>query len=140
MKEPKLDYQADSVCYIRSIKEIKQKEIPLEFGNVTLKQLKTQDFIARKKSSAKIIPVDKLWMYEAALFQIHGVDMITPYRLSDILVDFEVDKKTGKVTAKKLYKHNGKYEMETRIYYTGNYNQTWRAWTALPEDENAYWE
>ena len=137
MSEIKYDYQAETICFIRDMKEIDRKEIPDIFGDVIRKHDKVEAFMARGKKNARVIPADKLELYDVALFQIKGKDMIRPYSLSDIMVDFEIDRKTGKVTAKKLYRYREKYELETRTYYIGNYNRTWRAWTALPEENNA---
>jgi hypothetical protein len=57
-----------------------------------------------------------------------------PFSLEDILVDFKVDMAKATVTAKKLYRFQGKYFMKTRKYDMRNYGKTWRAWDAVPNE------
>ena len=46
----------------------------------------------------------------------------------------KVDMAKETVTAKKLYRFQGKYFMKTRKYDMRNYGKTWRAWDAVPNE------
>ena len=127
----------EDVCYVRKREFIKKKEIRVLFGDVIQKREKTKAFIIQRKTDVPI-PISELEKYEAALFQHHhNNDEWPEYLLEDILVDYEIKADRGEVTAKKLFYHMGKYELETRTYYLGNYGKTWRAWKALPTEEAA---
>lgn len=121
----------DGVCFIKRNEKITKKEVPEKFGDLLAKHMKVEEFIGRQKHTAKVIPADELEKHDTALFELNH-EFEIHYTLSDIMVDFEVDRKAGEVTVKKLWRYQGKYEMETRIYYIENYNKTWRAWTAVP--------
>ena len=125
------------ICFTIKTKPIREKEINVQFGNVFEKHKKVVEFMKRNKTD-KIIPVKELGKHDAALFQTLLIPHeLQEYSLSDIMVDFEIDYETGTVTAKKLFRCLGRYEMETRVYYLDNYGKTWRAWSALPKREAA---
>lgn len=132
------DYKSDMVCYTSKREEISKKDIPSLFGDPLEKHKKVEEFILRSRAKARVIPAKELEKHEVALFQA-GAKGLMDYSLSDIMVDFEIDQKTGKVTAEKLWRYMGKNELETRTYYMGNYGKTWRAWSAIPEGEAAKW-
>ena len=133
------DYEAETVCYTSKREEISTKEIPSLFGDILEKHKKMEEFILRSRTKAQVIPAEELGKYGTALFQAAARGLME-YSLSDIMVDFEIDQRTGKVTATKLWRYRGKNELETRTYFMGNYGKTWRAWSALPEDEAAKWD
>ena len=123
----------DGICFIKRNEKITKKEVPEKFGDLLAKHTKAEEFIGRQKHTAKVIPADELEKHDTALFEVNIEG--GHYTLSDIMVDFEVDRKAGEVTAKKLWRYQGTYEMETRTYYIENYNKTWRAWMAVPTEE-----
>ena len=132
--------QPGAICYTRTIEDISQEDIAKRFGDVMKKYYMVKEFMARETKGARIICADELELHEVALFQINHegiMDTVHLYYLSDIMAEFEVDRNTGTVKAKKLYRLMGKYKLETRIYYIGNYGKTWRAWTAVPAEEEA---
>lgn len=130
----------ENICFTRKMEKILKKEIRSAVGDVYEKHQKIEEFLNRDKT-AKIIKADDLGKHDVALFQTSVIQEteFQPYSLSDILVDFQID--GDKVTAKKLYRFMGEYELETRTYFLSNYGKTWRAWAALPKRRAAeVWE
>ena len=121
------------ICFTKRTEKITEKEVQKKFGDLITKHKKVQEFIGRPKQTANVITEEDLEKYDTALFELNVEDIIH-YTLSDIMVDFEVDRKAGEVTVKKLWRYRGKYEMEIRKYYIENYNRTWRAWSAVPTE------
>lgn len=124
----------EEICFTKRMETISEDQIGYEFGNTFEKHEKIEKFLCRNKTETPI-PIEKLGEYDAALFQNAWQD----YSLADIMVDFKIDKEKGEVTAKKLFRCRGEYELETRIYFIDNYGKTWRAWAAIPTREAAEW-
>ena len=138
----KYKHEENEICYTRELVHIdafskKGIEINRRFTRAAFERF---DFMKRPKTDAKIIPVEELEMHKIALFQNNHPLELNEYSLSDILNNFEVNRETGKVTAEKIWYRLSNFEIEKRTYYIENYNKTWRAWTALPEDDQAKWE
>ena len=138
MKKIPLDYQSESVCYTSKREKVTYKDILKKFGDIQEKHNKIAEFMKRNKTDAKVIPIEELGNHEVALFQSFAKESFQTYSLSDIMVDFQIEPETGKVTVLKLYRFRGEEWMETRTYWTGNYNKTWRAWTALPPRQSTW--
>ena len=132
-------------CYTWTLKQnLSEKEIQKEFGDkyaVNDKINKIRRFLTREDAS--IIPLEQLSHEDVAFFENREekeygyVDLEPhekPFSLEDILVDFKVDMAKETVTAKKLYRFQGKYFMKTREYDMRNYGKTWRAWDAVPKE------
>ena len=121
------------ILFTKRTEKITEKEVQNKFGDLITKHKKVEEFIGRPKQTAKVITEEDLEKYDTALFELNVEGRIY-YTLSDIMVDFEVNRQAGEVTVKKLWRYRGKYEMEIRKYYIENYNRTWRAWTAVPTE------
>ena len=143
MNENARGYEMDEVCYIHKSEEIRREEIPAKIGNVMELADKIKAFMARDKKGAMVIPAEELEQHDTALFQNHIIgegDPLLLYSPGDIMTGFKVDRATGKVIVKKLYRFRGDYLMETRTYLIRNYGKTWRAWTAMPDERKARWD
>lgn len=140
MEENKRGYEIEEICYTQKQEPIGKNEITVKIGNILEMADKIKKFMNRNKKSAMVIPVEELEQHDTALFQTN-TDWTTGsnYCLENILTGFQVDRTKGRVTAKKLYKFRGEYIMETRTYLIRNYGKTWRAWTALPDDQESRW-
>ena len=129
-------------CYTFTTKEnLSEKEIQKEFGDIYAARDKTRRFLTREDAS--IIPLEQLSNEDVAFFEnreekeygyVNLEPHEKPFSLEDILVDFKVDMEKATVTAKKLYRFQGKYFMKTRKYDIRNYGKTWRAWDAVPKE------
>lgn len=129
-------------CYTFTVKEnMSGKEIQKEFGDIYAARDKIRRFLTRKDAS--IIPLEQLSHEDVAFFEnreenVYRYEDFEPdeklFSLEDILVDFKVDMAKETVTAKKLYRFQGKYFMKTRKYDMRNYGKTWRAWDAVPKE------
>ena len=126
----------EDICYTRKTGIISRKKINSVFGDIITKRKKIEQFLHNEKTETPI-PVDELREHDVALFQTSIHEGRQEYLLEDIMVDFEIDKEKGEVTARKLIYYNRVHELETRIYYLDNYGKTWRAWAALPTREAA---
>lgn len=122
----------EDICFVRKCEIVSRKKAHSVIGDIITKRIKIEQFLHRKKTNTPI-PADELEKHDVALFQPNHLEYdFQDYLLSDIMVDFEIDKEHGKITARKLYYYNGRHEIETRTYYMGNYGKTWRAWASLP--------
>lgn len=129
-------------CYTFTVKEnLSGKEIQEEFGDIYAARDKIRRFLTREDAS--IIPLEQLSHEDVAFFENREENVYRyedfkpdekPFNLEDILVDFKVDMAKETVTAKKLYRFQGKYFMKTRKYDMRNYGKTWRAWDAVPKE------
>ena len=126
----------DIICK-RKCEIVSRKNVRYVFGSIYTKRIKIEQFLHRKKTNTPI-PANELEKHDVALFQPNHLEHgFEEYTLSDIMVDFEIDKEHGEITARKLYYYNGRHEIETRTYYIENYGKTWIAWAALPTREAA---
>lgn len=130
-------------CYTFTTKEnLKEKDVQKEFGNLLETRSKIFAFL-RREEEAHIIPLEQLGEHEVAFFEnnietgtfdYETFEPVKPFSLEDVLANFVVDTKKQTVTAKKLYRFQGRYYMRTRKYDMKNYGKTWRAWTGIPKE------
>lgn len=129
--------EKEHICYIHKSIRITEEEFKSINKDLLNKHQKIKEFIGRDRKDAKLIPEEELVNHDIAFFQLLQMppaeQIYFSDSLSNIMVDFLVDREKGEVTAKKWWRFRGEVGMETRIYLLENYNKTWRAWTAVPE-------
>ena len=97
--------------------------------NLTLMQLRVQEFITSKKR-ARPIELKNLKRYHTAWFEHGHPNESTCVPLSNVITGWEISGNT--LVAVKVWRHNGKTEVERRKYPLENYGKTWRCWSAVP--------
>ena len=130
-------------CYTFTTKgNLKEKDVQKEFGNLLETRSKIFAFL-RREEEAHIIPLEQLGEHEVAFFEnnietgtvnYETFEPVKKFSLEDVLANFVVDTKKQTVTAKKLYRFQGRYYMRTRKYDMKNYGKMWRAWTGIPKE------
>ena len=112
---------------------MESKRFPFEeYGsdiNITQMRIQTQKFVASKKR-ARPIALKNLNRYKTAWFEHGHPNESKGVPLSNVITGWEISGNT--LVAVKVWRHNGKTEVERRKYPLENYGKTWRCWSAVP--------
>ena len=112
---------------------MESKRFPFEeYGgdiNITEMRIQTQKFVTSKKRARPIV-LKNLNRYKTAWFEHGHPNESTCVPLSNVITGWEISGNT--LVAVKVWRYNGKTEVERRKYPLENYGKTWRCWSAVP--------